>query len=68
MLILSRRQNESLHIGDDVVVTVLGIKGKLVRLGISAPKTVVVDREEVHARKLREAAAAPTQRPDRLSP
>jgi carbon storage regulator len=68
MLILSRRRNESLHIGDDVIVTVLGIKGNQVRLGISAPRNVVVDREEIHARKLREAAAAPAQRPDHLSP
>ena len=59
MLILTRRPNESLHIGDDVVVTVLGIKRNQVRLGISAPKNVVVDREEVHAGKLREAAAGP---------
>jgi carbon storage regulator len=68
MLILSRRRNESLHIGDDVVVTVLGIKGNQVKLGISAPKNVVVNREEVRARKLSEAAAAPAHRPDHLSP
>jgi carbon storage regulator len=68
MLILSRRPNESLHIGDDVVVTVLCIKGNQVQLGISAPKIVVVDREEVHARKLLEAAAASAHRPGHLSP
>jgi carbon storage regulator len=68
MLILSRRPNESLHIGADIVVTVLCIKGNQVQLGISAPKIVVVDREEVHARKLLEAAAASAHRPGHLSP
>jgi carbon storage regulator len=62
MLILSRRIDESLVIGTDVVVTVLGIKGQQIRLGIKAPKDVVVDREEVHARKQREHAPA-TQPP-----
>jgi len=57
MLILSRRPDESLCIGPDIVITVLGIKGNQVRLGIRAPKDVVVDREEVHLRKQREQAA-----------
>jgi carbon storage regulator len=61
MLILSRRPNESLCIGPDIRITVLGIKGNQVRIGIQAPKDVVVDREEVHARKQRESSgtAAP---------
>jgi carbon storage regulator len=59
MLILSRRPNESLHIGDNIVITVLGIKGNQVRLGITAPKTVVIDREEVHQRKQRERSPTP---------
>jgi carbon storage regulator len=54
MLILSRRPTESLVIGTDVVITVLAIKGNQVRLGISAPKDIVIDREEVHQRKLAE--------------
>ena len=53
---LSRRPTESLHIGNDIVITVLGIKGAQVRLGITAPKEVVFDRAEVHARKQREHA------------
>ena len=47
MLILSRRTGESLMVGDDVVVTVLGIKGNQVRLGVNAPRDKVVHREEV---------------------
>ena len=65
MLILSRRPNESLCIGPDIRVTVLGIRGNQIRLGISAPDDVVIDREEVHRRKQREAAARspPSARP-----
>jgi carbon storage regulator len=61
MLILTRRPNETLYIGDNVTVTILGIKGAQVRLGINAPKNIVVDREEVHQRKVAEhrAPAAP---------
>jgi carbon storage regulator CsrA len=58
MLILTRRPTESLHIGADVVLTVLSIKGNQVRLGISAPRNVVVDRAEVHARKQAEYRAS----------
>jgi len=50
MLILTRRVGESLRIGDDVSVTVLGIKGSQVRIGVSAPKTISVHREEVYDR------------------
>jgi carbon storage regulator len=50
MLILTRRLNEAVMIGDEVTVTVLGIKGGQVRLGISAPKDVAVHREEVYER------------------
>jgi carbon storage regulator len=62
MLILSRRIDESLVIGHNITVTVLGVKGNQVRLGITAPKNVVVDRAEVHDRKLAEhrASEAPT--------
>jgi carbon storage regulator len=47
MLILSRRVGESLNIGDDVKVTVLEIRGGQVRIGVSAPKHIQVDREEI---------------------
>ena len=50
MLILTRRVGETLMIGNDVTVTVLGIKGSQVRLGINAPKDVEVHREEVYER------------------
>ena len=54
MLILTRRLGESLVIGDEVTVTVLGVKGNQVRIGIKAPKDVQVHREEIHNRILQE--------------
>lgn len=50
MLILTRRVGESLMIGDEISVTVLGVKGNQVRLGVNAPKTVSVHREEIYQR------------------
>ena len=62
MLVLTRRAGESVMIGDDVVITVLEVRGDVIRLGIQAPRDVQVHREEVY-RELREAnraAASPT--------
>ena len=54
MLILKRRVGETVMIGNDVTVTVLGVKGNQVRVGINAPKTVAVHREEIYERIKRE--------------
>lgn len=50
MLILTRRVGETLMIGDEITVTVLSIKGNQIRIGINAPKTVSIHREEIYQR------------------
>jgi carbon storage regulator len=54
MLILTRRVGETVMIGDDVTVTVLGVKGNQVRIGVNAPREVAVHREEIFERIKRE--------------
>jgi len=58
MLILTRRVGETVVIGDDVTVTVLGVKGNQVRLGVNAPKEIAVHRQEIFERIQKEQAAA----------
>ena len=54
MLILTRRTGETVMIGNEVTLTVLGVKGHMVRIGINAPKSVPVHREEIYERIRRE--------------
>jgi carbon storage regulator len=61
MLILTRRVGETVMIGDEVTVTVLGVKGNQVRIGVNAPKTVAVHREEIFERIKREQEGGGTE-------
>lgn len=65
MLVLTRRMGETLRLGPDITVTVVGVKGGQVRIGISAPRTLIVHREELYQRLHREPAAGVTQSRDR---
>lgn len=65
MLILTRRVGETIMVGDDVTITVLGVKGNQVRVGINAPKSVAVHREEIYERIKRERVLAGSS-PDEL--
>jgi carbon storage regulator len=64
MLILTRRVGETVMIGDDVTITVLGVKGNQVRVGINAPKNVAVHREEIYERIKREQQSDAAERSD----
>lgn len=59
MLILTRLVGETLMVGDDVTVTVLGVKGNQVRIGVNAPKEVAVHREEIYQRIQKEKDQEP---------
>ena len=65
MLILTRRVGESVVIGDEIAVTILGVKGNQVRVGVTAPKDVTVHRQEIYERiKSEQEAPAPAEPPD----
>lgn len=71
MLILTRRVGESIRINDDITVTVLGVNGMQVRLGVEAPEEVSVHRQEIYERiqaGLQQSAPASEPEPDRSEP
>lgn len=64
MLILTRRVGESVVIGDDISVTILGVKGNQVRIGVTAPMDVAVHRQEIYERIKKEQVDAPGDETD----
>lgn len=67
MLILTRKEGESLRLGDDITVTVVSVKGGNVRLGVSAPRDVAIHREEVYVRVAAERETAGPEAGDSVS-
>jgi carbon storage regulator len=63
MLILTRRPQEAIRVGNDVTITVLGVEGGKVRIGITAPRHITVDRQEVYERKQREVSPVASEDP-----
>jgi len=57
MLILTRRPQEAIRVGSEVTITVLGVEGGKVRIGITAPRHIAIDRQEIYDRKHREETA-----------
>ena len=68
MLILTRRVGETLVIGDEVTVTVLGVRGNQVRLGVNAPKDIAVHREEIYQRIQNEKSGEISSESDENNP
>ena len=67
MLILTRRVGETLMIGDEITVTVLGVKGNQVRVGVNAPKNVAVHREEIYERIKLEKSDTKSEKSDEVA-
>jgi carbon storage regulator len=68
MLILTRRPAETIYIGEEVTVTVLGVVGNQVRFGIEAPRSITIDRAEIHERKKRAAVGNCSTTPGHSGP
>ena len=68
MLILTRRAGETVMVGSDITITVLGVKGNQVRIGINAPKDVAVHREEIYERIQSEKSAKESEQAEQAEP